>query len=69
LPAAAQRGILLARFQVRGILNADARCEKSGHGLKGHFLGITKMIDPGSGAKRKRENVFFKQVLYEIKVN
>ena len=31
---------------------------------KDHFLGITKMVDLGSGAKRER--IIFKQVPYEV---
>jgi len=31
---------------------AMTACENSGYDKKDHFLGITKMVDLGSGAKR-----------------
>lgn len=36
---------------------AITACENSGHDPKDHFLGITKMVDLGSGAKRRIEDI------------
>jgi DNA-damage-inducible protein D len=36
---------------------AITACENSGHQPKDHFLGITKMVDLGSGAKRQIEDI------------
>lgn len=36
---------------------AITACENSGHEPKDHFLGITKMVDLGSGAKRRIEDI------------
>lgn len=36
---------------------AITACENSGHDPKDHFLGITKMVDLGSGARRQIEDI------------
>lgn len=36
---------------------AITACENSGHDPKDHFLGITKMVDLGSGSKRQIEDI------------
>src|SRR3989338_1488004 len=39
------------------IEKAITACENSSHDPKDHFLGITKMVDLGSGAKRRIEDI------------
>jgi DNA-damage-inducible protein D len=36
---------------------AMTACQNAGHDPKDHFLGITKMVDLGSGAKRAIEDI------------
>lgn len=39
------------------IEKAITSCKKSGYDPKDHFLGVTKMVDLGSGAKREIEDI------------
>lgn len=43
-------------FNISAVSKAKTACEVSGHSAGDHFVGVTKMVDLGSGSQRKIED-------------